>query len=92
MTVVGEAGWRDALHHRDGCARRSHSSSWSAWARRTSSPSGPEKKVRVPVKGTKRRQFILDRGRAKGVGQGDGEPGDLLGPGGAAPGPGEAGT
>jgi len=46
----------------------------------------------VPVKGTKRRQFILDRGRAKGVGQGDGEPGDLLGPGGAAPGPGEAGT
>ena len=53
-----------------------------ASARRTSSASGPEKKVRVPVKGTKRWQFILDRGRQQGVGQGDGKPGDVMGPGG----------
>ena len=53
---------------------------------------GPEKKVRVPVKGTKRWQFILDRSRKEGVGQGDGEPGDVLGPGGDAPDEGEAGT
>jgi uncharacterized sporulation protein YeaH/YhbH (DUF444 family) len=44
------------------------------------------------VKGTKRWQFILDRGHAKGVGQGDGEPGDILGPPGDDPGDGEAGT
>ena len=48
--------------------------------------------MRVPVKGTKRWQFIFDRGRQEGVGQGDGEPGDVLGPGGKAPGAGEAGT
>jgi sporulation protein YhbH len=53
--------------------------------------SGPEKKVRVPVKGTKRWQFIFDRGRGKGVGQGDAKPGDVLGPPGPHPGSGEAG-
>src|SRR3712207_7053880 len=36
---------------------------------------------------TKRWQFILDRGKGGGVGQGDGEPGDVLGP----PGDGQAG-
>jgi uncharacterized sporulation protein YeaH/YhbH (DUF444 family) len=46
---------------------------------------GPEHKVRVPVKGTREYRFILDRGLAGGVGQGDAKPGDVLG---AAPEPG----
>jgi sporulation protein YhbH len=56
-------------------------------------PPGPDKAIRVPIKGTKRWQFILDRGEGQGVGQGDGQPGDLIGPPGpGGPGSGEAGT
>jgi hypothetical protein len=53
---------------------------------------GPEKRIRVPIKGTRRWQFILDRGLEQGVGGGPGEPGDILGPpGGQVPGGSEAG-
>jgi sporulation protein YhbH len=47
---------------------------------------GPEHRIRVPVKGTREYRFILDRGLAGGVGQGDAKPGDVLG---AAPEPGQ---
>jgi sporulation protein YhbH len=98
MTVVGEsglphdAGRRDALHNRDRLRRKITEQLKERIGEEDIIASGPEKKIRVPVKGTKRWQFILDRGRGQGVGQGDGEPGDVLGPGGSVPGEGEAGT
>jgi hypothetical protein len=98
MTVVGEsglphdAGRRDALHHRERLRKKIAEQLKDRIGEEDIIASGPEKKVRVPVKGTKRWQFILDRDQREGVGQGDGNPGDVLGPGGAAPGAGEAGT
>jgi sporulation protein YhbH len=98
MTVVGDAGLpqdagrRDALHHRERLRKKITEQLKERIGEEDIIASGPEKKVRVPVKGTKRWQFILDRGEGQGVGQGDGEPGDVLGQ--ARPGPaeGEAGT
>lgn len=88
MTVVGEsglpphAGRRDALHHRERLRKKITEQLKERIGEEDIIAAGPEKKVRVPVKGTKRWQFILDRDRKEGVGQGDGEPGDVLGPGG----------
>jgi uncharacterized protein len=90
MPVTGDsglpqdAGRRDALHHRDRLRRKLAQQLRERIGEEDIIASGPEKKVRVPVRGTKRWQFILDRRGGKGVGQGDGEPGDVLGP----PGPG----
>jgi sporulation protein YhbH len=98
MTVVGgsglphDAGRRDAMHHRERLRKKITEQLKERIGEEDIIASGPEKKVRVPVKGTKRWQFIFDRGRGKGVGQGDGEPGDVLGPPGATPGSKEAGT
>lgn len=98
MTVVGDAGLpqdagrRDALHHRERLRKKITEQLKQRIGEEDIIASGPEKKVRVPVKGTKRWQFILDRGQARGVGQGDGEPGDVLGPAGGDPADGEAGT
>ena len=98
MTVVGEsglpheAGRRDALHHRERLRKKITGQLKERIGEEDIIASGPEKKIRVPVKGTKRWQFILDRGEAKGVGQGDGQPGDVLGPADGGHGRGEAGT
>jgi sporulation protein YhbH len=100
MTVVGssglphDAGRRDALHHRDRLRRKITEQLKERIGEEDIIAAGPEKKVRVPIKGTKRWRFILDRGEGKGVGQGDGEPGDVLGPPGDGPGRdrGQAGT
>ena len=94
MTVVGEsglphdAGRRDALHHRERLRKKITEQLKERIGEEDIIASGPEKKIRVPVKGTKRWQFIFDRGTGQGVGQGDGEPGDVLGPAGD---PGRAG-
>ncbi|MFZ0089388.1 MAG: DUF444 family protein [Solirubrobacteraceae bacterium] len=98
MTVVGEsglphdAGRRDAQHHRERLRKKITEQLKERIGEEDIIASGPEKKVRVPIKGTKRWQFILDRGRSEGVGQGDGEPGDVLGPGGEASMDGPGGT
>jgi uncharacterized protein len=97
MTVVGssglphDAGRRDALHHRDRLRRKITEQLKERIGEEDIIASGPDKKVRVPVKGTKRWRFILDRGEGKGVGQGDAQPGDVLGQPGRGRG-GEAGT
>ena len=98
MTVVGDsglprdAGRRDALHHRERLRKKITEQLKQRIGEEDIIASGPEKKVRVPVKGTKRWQFIFDRGRQQGVGQGDGKPGDVLGPSGnSSRRPGEAG-
>jgi sporulation protein YhbH len=99
MTVVGEsglphdAGRRDSLHHRERLRKKITEQLKERIGEEDIVASGPEKKIRVPVKGTKHWQFIFDRGKGEGVGSGDGKPGDVLGPPGAdAPGDGEAGT
>jgi hypothetical protein len=98
VTVVGEsglpqdAGRRDALHHRERLRKKITEQLKERIGEEEIIASGPEKKIRVPVKGTKRWQFIFDRGRQQGVGQGDGKPGDVLGPdGNSSRPPGEAG-
>src|SRR5919107_1258040 len=98
MPVVGDAGLprdagrRDALHHRERLRKKITEQLKERIGEEDIVAAGPEKRIRVPVKGTKRWQFILDRGKGKGVGQGDGEPGDVLGPPGGQGPPGEAGT
>src|SRR5919202_717183 len=98
MPVVGDsglphdAGRRDALHHRDRLRRKITEQLTERIGGEDIIASGPEKKIRVPIKATQRWQFILDRGEGKGVGQGDGEPGDVLGPPGGQGAPGEAGA
>jgi sporulation protein YhbH len=98
MTVVGhdglphEQGTRDALHHRDRVRRKIVEQLKQRIGEEDIIASGPEKKVRVPVKGTRQWRFIYDRGQGEGVGQGDGEPGDVLGEGdGSGSGSGPAG-
>jgi sporulation protein YhbH len=86
MTVVAEsglphdAGRRDALHHRERLRKKITEQLKERIGEEDIIAAGPEKKVRVPVKGTKRWQFIFDRGGRRGTGQGDAEPGDVLGP------------
>jgi sporulation protein YhbH len=98
MPIVGDAGLpqdsgrRDALHHRERLRRKITEQLKERIGEEDIIAAGPDKTVRVPVKGTKRWQFILDRGEGQGVGQGDGDPGDIMGPAGPAPGRGEAGT
>jgi sporulation protein YhbH len=98
MAVVGDsglphdAGRRDALHHRERLRRKITEQLKERIGEEDIVAAGPNKRIRVPVKGTKRWQFILDRGKGGGVGQGDGEPGDVLGPPGDGSEPGEAGT
>src|ERR1700760_2613373 len=98
MTVVGEsglphdAGRRDALHHRERLRKKITEQLKERIGEEDIVAAGPEKKIRVPVQGDKRWQFIHDRGKGEGVGQGDGKPGDVLGPGGDPGADGQAGT
>ncbi|MCW2952286.1 MAG: stress response protein [Conexibacter sp.] len=95
MTVVAddalprEQGRRDALHHRDRVRRKIVEQLKQRIGEEDIVASGPEKKLRVPVKGTRQWRFIFDRGEGSGVGQGDAEPGDVLGPPSGADGDGE---
>jgi sporulation protein YhbH len=99
VTVVDDGalprqeGKRDALHHRDRVRRKIVEQLKQRIGEEDIVAAGPEKKVRVPIKGTRQWRFIFDRGKGEGVGQGDGQPGDVLGPpGGDQPGDGQAGT
>ena len=99
MTVVGDAGLppdsgrRDALHHRDRLRKKITEQLKQRIGEEDIIAAGPEKRIRVPIKGTKRWKFILDRGQGgAGVGQGDGEPGDVLGRADGDAADGEAGT
>jgi sporulation protein YhbH len=98
MAVVGNSGLprdegrRDALHHRERVRRKITEQLRERIGEEDIIAAGPEKRIRVPVKGTRRWRFILDRELEQGVGAGGGEPGDVIGPpGGQLPGAGEAG-
>jgi uncharacterized protein len=100
MTVVGDDGLphrqgeRDALHHRGRVRKKLVEQLKQRIGEEDIIAAGPEKRIQVPVKGTRQWRFIYDRGQGEGVGQGDGEPGDEFGPPGdaGAPGEGQAGT
>ena len=97
MTIVPDGG----AFHDDGQrdARRYHDRVRKAIAERLRErigeerliTAGPEHRVRVPVKGTREYRFILDRGLAGGVGQGDAEGRRRARPGAAAGQPRRAG-
>lgn len=98
MTVVGspalprDEGRRDALHHRERVRRKITEQLRDRIGEEDIIAAGPEKRIRVPIRGTRRWRFILDRELEQGVGGGEGEPGDVLGPpGGQGPGPGGGG-
>jgi uncharacterized protein len=86
MTVVGDDGLphrqgeRDALHHRGRIRKKLVEQLKRRIGEEDIIASGPEKRIQVPVKGTRQWRFIYDRGQSEGVGQGEGRPGDELGP------------
>src|SRR5579871_1593935 len=86
MAVIGGSelpradGRRDALHHRERMRRRITESLREHIGEEDIIAAGPEKRVRVPVRGSRQWRFILDQGQQGGVGAGDGEPGDVIGP------------
>lgn len=86
MAVLGDSGLprgqgrRDALYHRERVRRKISEQLRDRIGEEDIIAAGPEKRIRVPIKGTRRWQFIHDRGMEEGVGGGEGEPGDVLGP------------
>ena len=86
MAVVEESGLsrdegrRDALHHRERVRRKITEQLRERIGEEDIIAAGPEKRIRVPVKGTRRWRFILDRELDHGVGEGEGEPGQVIGP------------
>ena len=66
LRLPQDAGRRDALHHRERLRKKITEQLKERIGEEDIIASGPEKKVRVPVKGTKRWQFIFDRGREAG--------------------------
>jgi sporulation protein YhbH len=98
MAVVRDSGLprdegrRDALHHRERVRRKITEQLRERIGEEDIIAAGPEKRIRVPVKGTRRWRFILDRELEQGVGEGEGEPGEVIGqPGEQLPAAGEAG-
>ncbi len=84
-------GRRDSLHHRERLRRKITEQLRGRIGEEDIIAAGPEKRIRVPVKGTRHWRFILDRDLEKGVGQGEAGPGDVIGPPGGRAAPGDAG-
>src|SRR5215218_9950133 len=84
MPVVGDsglphdAGRRDALHHRERLRKKITEQLKERIGEEDIVAAGPDKRIRVPVKGTKRWQFILDRGNGGGAGEAGTEPGEEM--------------
>lgn len=88
--LPADRGKRDARHHHERLRKQIGDYLRSKIGEEDIVTAGPEKRLRVPVKGEKRYRFIFDRGQG-GAGQGDGAVGDATGP--IAPGdPAQAGT
>ncbi|MFQ5426885.1 MAG: DUF444 family protein, partial [Gaiellales bacterium] len=86
-----DRGRRDALRHRERLRKQIAESLRKRIGEEDIIAAGPEKRVRVPIRSSERYRFIFDRGSEGGVGQGEGQPGDVYGPPGSDE-PGEAGT
>jgi sporulation protein YhbH len=71
-----DRGRRDARHHHERIRDQIRDHLRERIGEEDIITAGPEKRLRVPIKGEKRYRFIFDRGRASGTGQGDGQTGD----------------
>lgn len=89
--VAGDQGRRDASHHRERLRREILDSLHKRIGEEDIVAAGPEKRVRVPIRSTRRYRFVHDRGAGGGVGQGDYGEGTVLGPAGSES-PATAGT
>jgi sporulation protein YhbH len=74
--LPADRGQRDARHHHDRVRDQIRDYLRERIGEEDIITAGPEKRIRVPVKGEKRYRFIFDRGRRGGAGQGEGEVGD----------------
>lgn len=88
MTVVQDPGGfhddgeRDARRHHERVRRQIAEALRERIGEERIITAGPEHRVRVPITGEREYRFIFDRGAQGGVGQGGGEPGEVLaGPG-----------
>jgi sporulation protein YhbH len=88
--LPADRGRRDARHHHDRVRRQISEHLRSRIGEEDIVTAGPEKRIRVPVKGQRRYRFVHDRGEG-GVGQGHGDVGGRTAPT-AGDEPGEAGT
>ena len=85
--IFHDEGSRDARRHHDRVHKQIAEQLKSQIGEEKLITAGPDRRIRVPVKGTKEWRFIFDRGKADGVGQsGDGKPGDVFDLGGGKPG------
>jgi sporulation protein YhbH len=88
--LPADRGRRDARHHHDRVRRQITDYVREHIGEEDIITAGPEKRIRVPVKGERRYRFVHDRGRG-GAGQGDGDVGQGTQPG-DGPDAGEVGT
>jgi sporulation protein YhbH len=77
--LPADRGARDARHHHERVRKQIGEWLRTRIGEEDIVTAGPEKRLRVPVKGEKRYRFIFDRGLG-GVGQGEGEVGAASGP------------
>ncbi len=90
--IFHDDGDRDARRHHDRVRRQIAEQLRDRIGDEKLISAGPDRRIRVPVKGTKEWRFIFDRGRREGTGQsGDAKPGDVwdLGSGQPQPGAGD---
>lgn len=89
--VMHDDGLRDARRHHERVKRQIAERLREQIGDEKLITAGPERRIRVPVRGTKEWRFIFDRGSSEGVGQsGEAKPGDVFDLGGnATPAPGE---
>lgn len=73
--LPADRGRRDARHHHDRVRKQISDYLREKIGDEDIVTAGPEKRLRVPVRGERRYRFIFDRGLESGAGQGDGEPG-----------------
>lgn len=100
MTVVADGnvnadrGKRDSVRHRERLRKEITTRLRETIGEENIIAAGPDKRVRVSLRSTKRFRFIHDRGgkNGGGAGQGDGEPGDVYGEPAEGENPGLAGT
>jgi sporulation protein YhbH len=78
--VPADRGGRDAQHNRERVRKQIEGHLRKNIGDQDIIADGDSARVRVPIKGNKRYQFVTDRGKTKGVGQGDGDVGTVLGP------------
>jgi uncharacterized protein len=77
--MPADRGRRDARHHHDRVRRQISDHLRTKIGEEDIITAGPEKRIRVPVKGQKRYRFVHDRGQG-GVGQGAGDVGARTAP------------